>query len=502
VAAVLGPQVWRLVRQAIALLVLGAVALVIALAVTPPVQVATFGQIVEVGAVVPSVRLGISGPGQADLFGEGPVSTVQQFDGPIRPRIVWKSFNRNDAAGQFIQSTSDNGTRTLQTGSAEVGAQLAQGWLTYFVRLIVVAAAIGAALYLVVLGGIAIARPEQLHGKRARRQLLLLGLSVVAAVIVTVGSAALTLLSARSQLSNISTLADLTGTARLVPAPAAIGPPRSGVDVVVIGDSTAAGVGNTPLADPTPLDQTCGRSSDAYAVVLQSATGLKVTNLACSSATLTRGVFGPQIEGKVTVPPQLGVLKSITSVRAVIVSVGANDMGWSDFLQYCYGLTRCDDQASDSLFQSRLDAFRLQYAQLLQQLAALPSHPEVIVTGYYDPFGDTFDCPALQDPGSAAGQPAGFGFAADPGRDNQAEKVAQKIDPLRSELTQMNAVLQEGADAFGFTSVVPHFDGHALCSVQPWVQGLSARYPFHPNAAGELAIAAAQLSHLAAIAAG
>ena len=80
---------------------------------------------------------------------------------------------------------------------------------------------------------------------------------------------------------------------------------------------------------------------------------------------------------------------------AILVSVGANDVGWSDFLRYCYGLPRCDDEASNKLFQSRLDAFKIQYAQLLQQLSDLPTHPQVIVTKYYDPLGSRFDCPAL-----------------------------------------------------------------------------------------------------------
>ena len=46
----------------------------------------------------------------------------------------------------------------------------------------------------------------------------------------------------------------------------------------------------------------------------------------------------------------------------------------------------------------RAALFRWQYAQLLQQLSYLPGRPTVLVTGYYDSFGMTFDCPALQDP--------------------------------------------------------------------------------------------------------
>ena len=354
-------------------------------------------------------------------------------------------------------------------------------------------------LYLVGIAVVGMVRGAHWPPRHSRHPVWRLGLSVLLAMAATGASAALTVVSAREQLGKVATLADITGAAPLVPIPTAVGPPRGDVAVAVVGDSTAAGVGNALLSEPAGLDKTCGRSRDAYARVLQTATGMPVDNLACSSATISAGLLGSQVEGPVQIPPQVGMLKSMTSLKVVIVSVGANDVGWSDLLQYCYGLPRCDDQLSESLMKSRLDAFRLQYVQLLQQLSDLPSRPAVIVSGYYDPFGDTFDCPALQDPQAPLVPPAGYGFAADPGLDNQTAKVRQKIEPLRSALAQLNSVLRQGAEGFGFKSVQPTFDGHTLCSAQPWVQGLSGAYPFHPNAAGELAIAAAILPSLTAL---
>ena len=197
-----------------------------------------------------------------------------------------------------------------------------------------------------------------------------------------------------------------------------------------------------------------------------------------------------------TLPPQVGVLQAVDSASTVVVSIGANDVGWSDFLRFCYGLPRCDDEASVRLFLSRLDAFKLQYAQLLQQLSDLPGRPSIVVTTYYDPFGSAFDCEQLKDPEAPAGAPPGYGFGPDPGKDNQDQKIERKIDPLRSELHRMNAVLEQGAQAFGFRVAPVAFPGHELCSAQPWVQGLRDPAPFHPTAAGELAIAAAVLPHL------
>ncbi len=486
--------VW--VVRPLSFILLALIAMVAALAITPKVTVSAFGQTVQVGAVQPSLHLGLSGPGEADLFGEGTVATVQHFDGPIRPRIVWERFNRNDDASAFIQSTSAGGRRVVRTGSQQVGAALADGWKTYFRRLIVASGLVGAGLYLLGVGGAALLSGHGHRRRSRRRHAALLATAAVSSVLVTGAFTALTVVTAVQQLGDIKSLSDLVGTANVAPVPVSVGTKRTDVAVVVIGDSTAAGIGNAPLAKPTKQDTACRRSADAYARTLQSAAGTTVVNLACSSATIDTGLLGPQTTGGITLPPQVGVLQSISSASLVVVSVGANDVGWSDFLAYCYGLPRCDDQASDSLFQSRLDAFKIQYAQLLQELGDLPSHPRVIVNEYYDPLGTSFGCPSLVDPTAAAGAPPGYGFAADPGRKNQEAKIQQKIVPLRSELARMNAVLAQGASAFGFTVVSPSFVGHALCSAQPWVQGMGDPAPFHPSAAGELAIAAADLPYL------
>ena len=491
--------------RVIGALVLALVAMVVALAITPRVPVTVFGQVVEVGAVRPSLSLGLSGPGEADLFGEGTVDTVQHFDGPIRPRIVWQRFNRNDDASQFIQSTSSGGRRVVRTGSQAVGAALSDGWSVYFRRLIVVAGLVGGGLYLFGVGVLTLLAGHERRHRSRRRHLAWLGAAIASSLLVTAGFTALTVVTAVRQLGDVRSLSDLVGTSNVAPVPVTVGTPRTDIDAVVIGDSTAAGIGNASLAKPTRQDTACRRSSDAYAVALQSTSGLRVLNLACSSATIAAGLLGPQTTRGVTLPPQVGVLQSIASVSLVVVSVGANDAGWSDFLSYCYGLPRCDDQASDSLFQSRLDGFKIQYAQLLQQLADLPSHPAVIINEYYDPFGTTFDCADLKDPKARAGGPTGYGFGADPGldeqatKDNQADKVKAKIEPLRSELRRLNSVLEQGASAFGFTAVQPRFDGHGLCADQSWVQGMNDPAPFHPRAAGELAIAAADLPYVSAL---
>ena len=369
--------VWsKRAAAAAAVLVSGAAAVVLALLVTPPTPVTAFGQDLRLGAVSPLAVRGWSGPGQADLFGEGPVETALRFDGIVRPRIVWQRFDRDPAAADFVQTSAQDGP-TFRT--AALGEMLARGWTTYIVRLAVISALLAATIRLALYGGAAVLHIGGDEPVRRRTRLGQVGAALVLGAGLAAGSAAITVVSAREQLATVSTLADITGRTPLVPAPVGVQPPHRDVELAVIGDSTAAGVGNRPLADPSEEDTACGRSRDAYARVLASALRTGTANLACSSATIEAGLLGPQSEGATTAPPQVGVLKGIPGLRTVVVSIGANDVGWADFLRLCYGLPRCDDQFSQRLFDSRIDTFRIRYAQLLQQLSSLPTHPHVVV---------------------------------------------------------------------------------------------------------------------------
>ena len=52
-------------------------------------------------------------------------------------------------------------------------------------------------------------------------------------------------------------------------------------------------------------------------------------------------------------------------------------------------------------------------------------------------------------------------------------------------------MLSAGASATSEITVRPDFTGHALCDPDSYVQGVRDPAPFHPTAAGELAIALA-----------
>jgi len=237
------------------------------------------------------------------------------------------------------------------------------------------------------------------------------------------------------------------------------------VQAVVIGDSTAAGAG-LALA-PGPTARACGRSADSYAADLSSVNQWKVLNLACDGATIGHGLLGSQVHNGVRLPPQLAQAERASRASVIIVSVGADDLNWAAVLRYCSVTPNCNDRATQAYFQQQLASFSRDYLDLLSRLAALPNHPQVIINRYYNPFGTVPGCLG----------PAGLTTA--------------NLQTLTSRLATLNAVLAKGATQFRFSSPQPDFTGHALCSTQPYVQGLGAAAPFHPTAAGQLAIALA-----------
>jgi hypothetical protein len=194
----------------------------------------------------------------------------------------------------------------------------------------------------------------------------------------------------------------------------------------------------------------------------------KVLNLACSGATVQNGLLGAQVLGSGQVaPPQLGEAQQATKAKVIIVSVGADDVQWSIMTRLCVASTVCDDKVSNAFFDQLIGDFTRSYYELLGDLAALPGAPAVLVNQYYSPFGPDLSCLSR------------YGFTA------AKEKV------LASRLAQLNTVLAQGAQTFGFGVTEPQFAGHELCTANPYVQGPDDRAPLHPTAAGELAIALA-----------
>ncbi|HEU5032932.1 MAG TPA: GDSL-type esterase/lipase family protein [Spirillospora sp.] len=447
----LGPRMWRrwlrMLLNVAAFLFLCGLSIWLAVRITPMQTVKAAGQTVQVGATSP--RLSGSGPGEVDLFGQA-ISTRAEFSGPIRPRLELTHITINAQVGQFARD-GNHGTLVLS-------ARLTDGWRRYLLWETLVSVGFSALL-------LAAATGAQRWSGATKVKVLAAGMGCVLAA----NSTCVYLLASSTPkaLKKVDSVDDLVGRAPSSPVRPARGPALDDVNAVVIGDSTAAAIGNPLVDDPNALDKACKRSRDSYSVYLAQTNRWNILNLACSGATVTAGVLDVQSLDDQVAPPQLAVAQRASKASLVIVSIGANDVRWAELTKLCLAAKACDDRASTAYYQQRLNAFAKDYYDLLGQLKALPQHPTVLVNQYYDPFGDNVDCLTSQGV-------------------NQA-----MADALRGRLADMNTLLDKGARAFGFRSVPQHFTGHGLCSQRPFVQGTGAEAPLHPTAAGELAIALA-----------
>jgi lysophospholipase L1-like esterase len=448
----------RLARRWLAGLVLlvvsAAAGIAIALLVTPMQTVTVAGQVIQVGASTPTLSL--SGPGQVDLFGQS-LPTNQLFAGPVRPRLQLSQITINSELTTFVQGDHPAEAERI------LGARLADGWKRYFAWETAIA---GAGALLLVGAAAGLARVPH----RTTIKLLVAGLVVAEAI--NLGAIMITAYTAPSLLRQVHSLNELVGSQTHLPRIRPNGPPLPGVQVVVIGDSTAAGAGLAPLPGSSGTARACGRSSDSYADDLSVANGWRVLNLACDGATISHGLLGPQDHDGQVLPPQFAEAERATRLSAVIVSVGADDLNWAAEVRYCSVAPRCNDRATTAYFQQQLASFSKDYLDLLSRLAALPTHPQVIINQYYDPFGP------------------------EPGCLSRAGLSPANLQTLTSRLATLNAVLADGAAQFNFSSPQPDFTGHQLCTSQPYVQGLNAAAPFHPTVLGQLAIALADQAAL------
>ncbi len=436
------------------LIVSAAASIAIALQVTPLQTVNVAGQQIQVGASAPD--LSFSGPGEVDLFGAS-LPTNVQFAGPVRPRLQLSQITINSELTTFVQGDHPTSAERL------LGARLADGFKRYF------------AWETVVTGLVALMLVGAVAGWRRvphRTTVKLLGAGLAVAEAINLGAIMITVFTAPALLRQVHSLNDLVGTETHLPHISPTGSQLPGVQVVVMGDSTAAGAGLAPLPGASSTVRACGRSADSYAADLSVANGWKVLNLACDGATISQGILGPQTQGGQVLAPQFAVAERAGDASVVIVSVGADDLNWAAEVQYCSITPRCDDRATTAYFQQQLASFSKNYLDLLSRLAALPSHPQVIINRYYDPFG------------------------SQPGCLSQAGLSAANLQTLVSRLATLNAVLAKGAAQFGFSSPQPDFAGHQMCTPQPYVQGLDAAAPFHPTVLGQLAIALADQAAL------
>lgn len=238
---------------------------------------------------------------------------------------------------------------------------------------------------------------------------------------------------------------------------------------VALGDSVAAGLGLPLVDNATSQDRRCGRSSQSYAYEVGRQLDRNAALYACSGAS-SGDLFTRQWLSNFN--PRIQIDQAFTQGTPEIISitVGANDIRWSNLVRKCYSGT-CGTELQTRSVELRLAWLQRNLHSALQQIQNRSNNapPQVILTGYYDPISQ--NCAAIY-----------------PDRITEDE-----IAWVSGGVQAVNQTLQDTANSYSsfvdFAAV--DFSGHDICSTTPWVQGLSDAAPIHPTIEGQQAIAAA-----------
>jgi lysophospholipase L1-like esterase len=265
---------------------------------------------------------------------------------------------------------------------------------------------------------------------------------------------------------------------RAVPASSSAAAAPVAGPVVALGDSYTAGA-LLPF-DTRAVPSGCLRSAKAYPALVARALGAPLRDVACTSAGV-KNMTAAQATRVGINPPQLSALAP--DDRLVLLTLSGDDMGFLNALQECVKLSFTRPWGSPcathygSQPTAALSAETPKIAGLLAAIALRAPRARVMVVGYPDLFPQSGGCwPAV---------PITNG----------------DIAYLRAFEVRLNAMLAAAARAAGATFVNTYTPtvGHDFCQPERVrdVEGLvpgSLTLPFHPNARGQAAMAAAVLA--------
>jgi hypothetical protein len=180
--------------------------------------------------------------------------------------------------------------------------------------------------------------------------------------------------------------------------------------IIALGDSVASGEGNPLSGDERWLDPPCHRSAAAgfeqATRLLAEGLGhssITFVSLACSGAEIDEGLLEPYAgvapaAGEPSYAPQLTRLRTLADARAgaslerpivdaVLVSVGANDVHFSEVVKECASPGDCRAEFDEQVF-TELDALSRRYDALAAELALAAPRSPVLVSEYFDPTRD------------------------------------------------------------------------------------------------------------------
>ncbi|HEX2297111.1 MAG TPA: SGNH/GDSL hydrolase family protein [Pseudonocardiaceae bacterium] len=260
--------------------------------------------------------------------------------------------------------------------------------------------------------------------------------------------------------------------------PATVAQTFTGTDrYVALGDSFAAGP-FIPVQRTDPLG--CARSSHNYPALIAEDLGVtEFTDVTCSAAT-TANMTTAQVVLLGSNPPQFDALHPDTDL--VTVSIGGNDIGFSDIVLTCGRLSLtepagdpCRRQAlagGSDLYAERILQAAPKVAGVLREIHHRAPNASVLLVGYLRILPPARGCwPVV--PISAGDVPY--------------------LDGIQQQLTQMLAT-QARDNGATFVDAYAASLGHDTCQLPTvkWVEGIlptSPAFPVHPNARGMRAVA-------------
>lgn len=236
---------------------------------------------------------------------------------------------------------------------------------------------------------------------------------------------------------------------------------------LAFGDSIAAGQGLETESDSSA----CNRTTESYPNYVSANLDYKLVSVACSGATIAQGLLGPQNVNGAELEPQLTKLDG-TKPRLISVTIGANDVGWSQIITKCL-LSDCGSATDTSQVLQKKQELASSLQNVLTEIQnKTGGNTTTILTGYYQVY------PATQQQCSS---PSGL---------TSGEQVW-----LHSQIDILNHTIQTSTKGFAFSRYAPvDFQGHELCTETPWIQNLNNSAPFHPTNEGQSAIGRAVIS--------
>lgn len=252
--------------------------------------------------------------------------------------------------------------------------------------------------------------------------------------------------------------------------------------ICALGSSFAAGPGIKPQ-----IDTTARRSGNNYPSLVAKSLNAKLTDLSSSGATLLNVLNEPQHFLLSKSPPQLDSLPH--DVDIVTLTAGGNDMGYSggmimeaakaevkdaDVLGGIMEMMGLDEKSSNVTGISS-EEVRDRFLRVIDRIHDLAPKARIYLVEYLS----VFDASTTKGPEQPLEQ----------------DRVQHYVGMARD---LSKAYRNAAAARKEFVEVVPisaFSERHGVGSKEPWVVGFTAKMfleggaPFHPNAAGHIAVA-------------